>query len=836
MAAAASEDEFGYSSADDAELLSLNQQAIRSPANPKKRGNEDLAQPESKRQRSMDVALTHKDDNDDDEFGLNSSNEAELMGLSQKTITDPEVSGNIRQIQSSEPANSLASSVAQSVLRERFGLEAFRLKQAAAITRLLEGGSCTVIFPTGGGKSLCYQVPALAFEAMDKAQGIRQGPGEGGITIVVSPLIALMKDQVDALKRKGISAACMDSTKSRDEYMDTVRSMQDGTLKILYCAPERLNNEGFVSSMTRVRGGVRLLAVDEAHCVSEWGHAFRPDYLKVSRFAKEIQAERVVCLTATATPRVATDVCKAFDIDPDAGTFRTTTYRSNLHLHAESFETKKESYPALLSFLRAHPGPTIIYVTLQKHAEQVANDIRKSGFKARHFHAGMSTPEKTACQDSFMASKDLIIVATIAFGMGIDKSNIRTIVHYDIPRSVEGYSQEIGRAGRDGLESNCALFLCSEDMHLRESFARGDLPSKKSVSDLLHNILSAPKTASSGGIVIETNHYQQSKEFDVKQTVLKSVYAQLELDFGLLRAVTPKYTSYEYKVLSPVRVESDKSGIGTAVRRHARKAITNTHVDVDAVTLSAHISRNDVITKLNEWHDRGLIDLKASGVVNVYRVAKPFPLTPEAKQSVVDDLYSGMEARERMELDRMKQVNDLVTSSACVSRSLAAHFDDSLPGQSKDCGHCSWCEKGEPVTLITKDPGHFDDETFQKVLEACPDRDDPRLLARIAFGIGSPRSTALKLNNHAVFGSMEDQPFAVLLRAFEEACQDSHGPTSSQRKFQTSQSKTKTKKTPQSKPRGGHSRGYGNQRPSSGTGSRYGPLGPRPLETMFKNQ
>lgn len=351
---------------------------------------------------------------------------------------------------------------------------------------------------------------------MDKAQGIRQGAREGGITLVVSPLIALMKDQVDALKRKGISAACMDSTKTKDEYMDTVRAMQDGTLKILYCAPERLNNEGFVSSMTRVRGGVRLLAVDEAHCISEWGHAFRPDYLKVSRFAKEIQAERVVCLTATATPRVATDICKAFDIPVDAGIFRTTTYRSNLRLHAESFETKKQSYPALVSFLKAHPGPTIVYVTLQKHTEQIAEDIRKSGFKARHFHAGMPVAEKMACQDLFMASDNLIVVATIAFGMGIDKSNIRTIIHYDIPRSLEGYSQEIGRAGRDDQESHCALFLCSEDLHLRESFARGDLPSKRSVSDLLQNILSTPSTASPGGNVIETNHYQQSKEFDIK--------------------------------------------------------------------------------------------------------------------------------------------------------------------------------------------------------------------------------------------------------------------------------------------------------------------------------
>ena len=298
-------------------------------------------------------------------------------------------------------------------------------------------------------------------------------------------------------------------------------SMRNGTLDILYCAPERLNNEGFVSSMAHVRGGVRLLAVDEAHCISEWGHAFRPDYLKVARFSQEIQAERVVCLTATATPKVAKDVCDAFNI-PDAGLFRTPTYRPNLRLHAQSYQTKDESYPKLLAFLKAHPGATIIYVTLQKHAENLADELRRHHFKARHFHAGMETAEKAHCQESFMSSSELIIVATIAFGMGIDKANIRNVIHYDIPRSLEGYSQEIGRAGRDGLESHCMLYLCAEDLHLRESFARGDLPSKKSVNDLLHSVFSSSQVATAAGLVIEANGNQLSKEFDIK--VAHSLY------------------------------------------------------------------------------------------------------------------------------------------------------------------------------------------------------------------------------------------------------------------------------------------------------------------------
>lgn len=299
------------------------------------------------------------------------------------------------------------------------------------------------MFPTGGGKSLCYQVPGVAIKRLNKLSGVRQGHAEGGITLVVSPLIALMKDQVDALKRLGIRAEAMDSSKSKEVYLSAVNGMREGLLDILYCVPERLNDEGFVTSMASVKGGVRLLAADEAHCISEWGHAFRPDYLKVARFAKGIQAERVICLTAAATPKVAEDVCKAFEISPEEGVFRTPTYRDKLHLYARSFLTKEDSYPELIKFLNQHPGPSIVYVALQEHAEQLAERLRKSKLKSRHFHAGMAPDEKTACQDKFMASNNVIICATIAFGMGIDKANIRNVTRRRLDVRVEAARRAI---------------------------------------------------------------------------------------------------------------------------------------------------------------------------------------------------------------------------------------------------------------------------------------------------------------------------------------------------------------------------------------------------------
>lgn len=456
---------------------------------------------------------------DSDDFGLSSEDEAELLDLDTSTAPTlkrkADAANGIvsKKSRPNEPSDS-ARALANKVLKQRLGLDGFRLKQETAIARLLDGESSVVIFPTGGGKSLCYQIPALCFKELDLQGHTGRSAGEGGITLVVSPLIALMKDQVDALKRRGISAAVLNSTNSRDEYMAIVESMRNGTLDIVYCAPERLNNEGFVSSMANVRGGVRLLAVDEAHCISEWGHAFRPDYLKVARFAKEIKAERVVCLTATATRQVAEDVRKAFNV-PEDGVFRTTTYRPNLRLHAESYQTKAESYPRLQAFLQAHPGSSIVYVTTHKQAESLAEQLRKHSFKARHFHAGMKPNEKLDCQEAFMRANDLIMVATIAFGMGVDKANIRNVVHYDIPRSLEGYSQEVGRAGRDGLESHCMLYLCAEDLHIRESFARGDLPSKPSVEKLLKEVFSSVPTRPPERH-IEASLYHMSKEYDIR--------------------------------------------------------------------------------------------------------------------------------------------------------------------------------------------------------------------------------------------------------------------------------------------------------------------------------
>jgi superfamily II DNA helicase RecQ len=228
-----------------------------------------------------------------------------------------------------------------------------------------------------------------------------------------------------------------------------------------------------------------------------------------------VQAERVVCLTATATAAVAEDICKAFDID-SSGMFRTSMYRPNLRLLVKTTEDVQAKYPLLFNFLRKNPGPTIIYATVQKQTEELANDLRDQGFNAVHYHAGETTTYKSSIQDQFLHSDSMIICATIAFGMGIDKPDIRNVVHFDIPSSIEGYSQQVGRAGRDGKPSTCLFFVCPDDYYMRDIFVYGDLPSIESVRKFVDDVFSPANICKHAGDTIEVSQYAQGREFDIK--------------------------------------------------------------------------------------------------------------------------------------------------------------------------------------------------------------------------------------------------------------------------------------------------------------------------------
>lgn len=341
-------------------------------------------------------------------------------------------------------------------LKKYFGFDSFLAGQETVIRRVLERKSAAAIFPTGAGKSLCYQLPAMLLPNM---------------TLVVSPLLSLMKDQLDFLQAKKIPAARLDSTLERAAYNAIIEAARKGSLKVLMVSVERFKNERFRSHLEKM--DVSLLVIDEAHCISEWGHNFRPEYLNLPSYQKAFGIEQTLLLTATATAQVIDDMCAKFNLARE-NVFVTGFYRNNLFLQVSPTATSEKEDRLLRRILENQQAPTIVYVTLQKTAERVAAFLCRHGIDARPYHAGMQSGEREQIQSQFMQGNLACIVATIAFGMGIDKKDIRRVIHFDLPKSIENYSQEIGRSGRDGDPALCEVLANRDTIPVLENFIYGE--------------------------------------------------------------------------------------------------------------------------------------------------------------------------------------------------------------------------------------------------------------------------------------------------------------------------------------------------------------------------
>jgi ATP-dependent DNA helicase RecQ len=355
---------------------------------------------------------------------------------------------------------------ARQLLRERFGHTDFRPGQQRAVESVLAGRDTLVILPTGGGKSVCYQVPALLLD---------------GLTVVLSPLISLMKDQVDALEARGIPATFINSSLSPNEVSARLGRVQRGEIKLLYVAPERFDYGNAAERIAAV--GVSLLAIDEAHCISEWGHDFRPSYRRVRDIHARLGAPPTVALTATATPEVRRDIARVLELrDPEV--VLTGFDRTNLRWHVIRTKNDAEKDGTLVELLKQHPGVAIVYAATRKTVERVAHHLTRSGVKAAAYHAGLDDARRKEVQESFMNEGVRCIVATNAFGMGIDKSNVRLVVHHAMPGSLEAYYQEAGRAGRDGGKADCYLLHAFQDRFTHEFFIKGASPEKETVESI----------------------------------------------------------------------------------------------------------------------------------------------------------------------------------------------------------------------------------------------------------------------------------------------------------------------------------------------------------------
>ena len=360
------------------------------------------------------------------------------------------------------------SSLLHEKLKEYFGFSAFKGNQEAVIRNVLEGNDTFVLMPTGGGKSLCYQLPALLME---------------GVAIVISPLIALMKNQVDSMRtfsdNPGI-AHFLNSSLNKTAVQQVRQDVLDGKTKLLYFAPESLTKEDNVAFLRKIK--VSFYAIDEAHCISEWGHDFRPEYRRIRPIINEIGTAPLIALTATATPKVQMDIQKNLGMS-EAAVFRSSFNRANLYYE---IRPKRNVDHDIILYIKQNEGKSgIIYCLSRKKVEELTELLLANGIKARAYHAGMDAATRAANQDDFLMEKVDVIVATIAFGMGIDKPDVRYVIHYDIPKSLEGYYQETGRAGRDGGEGHCLTFYSYKDIQKLEKFMHGKPIAEQEIGKLL---------------------------------------------------------------------------------------------------------------------------------------------------------------------------------------------------------------------------------------------------------------------------------------------------------------------------------------------------------------
>lgn len=353
----------------------------------------------------------------------------------------------------------ISSSELQIKLKEFFGFDSFKREQESIIKHLIEGNDTFVLMPTGGGKSLCYQLPALVME---------------GTAIVISPLIALMKNQVDAIrgfvanKNKEGVAHFLNSSLNKTQIQEVKDDLMSGATKLLYVAPESLTKEENIQFLKQIK--ISFYAIDEAHCISEWGHDFRPEYRKIRSIVEEIGVAPIIALTATATPKVQSDIQKNLSMS-HAKVFKDSFNRKNLYYEVRDKTNVKRE---IIKFIKNNKGKSgIIYCLSRKKVEDIAEFLNVNGIKARPYHAGMDAATRAKNQDAFLMEEVDVIVATIAFGMGIDKPDVRFVIHYDIPKSLEGYYQETGRAGRDGKEGQCIAFYSYKDIQKLEKFMQG---------------------------------------------------------------------------------------------------------------------------------------------------------------------------------------------------------------------------------------------------------------------------------------------------------------------------------------------------------------------------
>lgn len=653
----------------------------------------------------------------------------------------------------------------------RFKLNSFRPGQREVISALLEGQNCLCIMPTGGGKSLCYQLPSVARE---------------GMTLVVSPLIALMKDQVDAMSALGIAATFINSSLTAAEAYQRIEEMAAGRFDLVYIAPERLRSSLFLEKLRETR--VQLLAVDEAHCISEWGHDFRPDYARLGRLRQRLNNPQTIALTATATPEVRGDIVAQLQIR-EPKIFITGFSRPNLHFEVQQIVNEQERDRSLISFLRETPGAGIVYSATRKGCEQLVPTLTATaGRRVDMYHAGLEPDVRRRVQDDFMSGRTPIVVATNAFGMGIDKSDLRFVVHYNLPGTLEAYYQEAGRAGRDGLPSPCLLLYSHRDRRIQEYFIDSSYPDPaivEQVYDFLREILDDPIELTLDEIRERLNLPIRSEGVSACEKLLENCKAlerlnawqnmaavRIDSDLPTLVDFLPKEAKVQRRVLQAIerRVGGQR---WERVYFNPRQVADAAEIDAAALTRAVHeLSKLEAFDYVPPFRGRA---------VHMLEREKPF------EQLGID--FEEQERRKAAEYAKLDRMIHYATTRRCRQLEILDYFGD--PSR-EACGTCDNCvqqhghrtgegeapaqpqpvrnaaDRQEPRRPITNDGESDVLNAVRMVLSGVArtkGRFGKQLVARMLIGSKAKDISKFKLNALSTFGLLSklSEPQAVAL-------------------------------------------------------------------------